>query len=69
MAAFMEKFHVSRKEYMFKMPKPMITLMALDSAKVMYGKLKPYTDEDYKEVSEYNRNLTVKKYSLEELIK
>lgn len=43
--------------------------MALDSAKVMYGKLKPYTDEEYKKVSEINSTMTVQKFTMSEIDK
>ena len=68
MAAFMEKFGVSRHEYMHKLSIPMITLMALDSPKVIYGKLKKYSDQDMNEAKEKNSKMKVTTYSFDELI-
>lgn len=68
MAAFIEKFGVSRKEYMHKLSVPLITLMAIDSPKVIYGKLKKYSDQDMNEAKERNSKMKVTTFSLDELI-
>ena len=68
MAAFIEKFKVTRHEYMHKLSIPLITLMAIDSPKVMYGKLKKYSDQDMNEAKEKNSKMKVTTYSFDELI-
>lgn len=56
MASFMEKYHVSRKEYM-DMPCALISLMMLDAPKVLYGKkLAAHTKEEIEEVAVQNRD-------------
>ena len=47
----------------------MITLMALDSPKVIYGKLKPYSDEEKRKVSEINSKMTVQTFTMAEIDK
>ncbi|MDH6354729.1 hypothetical protein M2132_001058 [Dysgonomonas sp. PH5-45] len=56
MASFMEKYHVSRKDYM-NMPCALISLMMLDAPKVLYGKkLTDHTKEEIEEVAIQNRD-------------
>ena len=56
MASFMEKYHVSRKEYM-NMPCALVSLMMMDAPKVLYGKkLASHTKEEIEEVARQNRD-------------
>jgi hypothetical protein len=56
MASFMEKYHVSRKDYR-NMPCALISLMMLDAPKVLYGKkLTDHTKEEMEEVAVLNRD-------------
>lgn len=69
MAAFMEKFHVSIRDYMYKMPVPMITMMIIDSPKVIYGKLKAYSAAEEARVKQYNSRLKIAPITLSEILK
>lgn len=68
MAGFIEKFHVSPKEYKYKLSAPMITLMLLDNSKVIYGKLKKFSDDDMSEAKRMNSGMKVTTFTLDQLI-
>lgn len=68
MAAFMEKYRVTKKEYE-NMPCALISLMMLDAPKVMYGKkLSEMSDEEKLAMIEANKNIKGEKYSMADIL-
>lgn len=69
MASFIEKYHVTPKEYM-NMPCALISLMMLDAPKVLYGKkVADHTKEEIEEIASKNRNLKPVTMSMAEILK
>jgi len=69
MASFMEKYHVSRKEYM-NMPCALISLMLLDAPKVLYGKkVSDHTKKEIEDTAIQNKNIKPVSMTMAEILK